>query len=212
MPEKPKAPSQVTGQRFGFLDPPVTVARYGLSGPRQRCSSAVPPTLAAFRGRTGLPARAGASCQFARTSPDRACGDAAGHLLEQQRKHRDGNDFRGWCLPVFDRHGGHQHRQPSRRRARSCPPEPWSVAFEHEWGDFCFTPVLPRNTHPCRRSAAEEGKGVIADGCGAPAMRGNRHLEEGWEGVRPGPGLGEEADGHDSDDLRCDDGPDPGIA
>jgi hypothetical protein len=41
----------------------------------------------------------------------------------------------------------------------------------------------------------------MCDGCGTPAVRGNRHIKEGRQGVRPDPGKRQEAHHLDGDDV-----------
>lgn len=47
---------------------------------------------------------------------------------------------------------------------------------------FLFHPALPE-TRSC--TSGYGLRWVVCDGCGAPAVRGNRLLEEGREGLRP---------------------------
>ncbi len=53
---------------------------------------------------------------------------------------------------------------------------------------------------------------VIGNGRGTPAVRGDGYFEMGREGLRPGPGIGENADVGHGDDLGRDDQSDPGVA
>ena len=51
---------------------------------------------------------------------------------------------------------------------------------------FLFQPALPV-THS-RTREHETPDGVMGNGCGTPAVRGNRHFEARRQGVRPNPG------------------------
>jgi Transposase len=53
---------------------------------------------------------------------------------------------------------------------------------------------------------------VILDGCGAPAVRGDRLLQEGCEGLYSSSGPRTQTSVIGGDDLGCDDVSDPGVA
>ena len=52
----------------------------------------------------------------------------------------------------------------------------------------------------------------MGDGCCPPAVRGDRLLEEGREGLRADPGPGDPHEISDGEHLGCHDQPDPGAA
>src|SRR6188472_4513180 len=88
-----------------------------------------------------------------------------------------------------------------------CPREPWIVACEHE----CQNPVpsaLPGSHTPNQFCAGHTPvEGEVRDGGRAPAVRGDRRVQEGREGLRPDPGWPRTEDHVDGYDVGCDDQP-----
>jgi hypothetical protein len=90
-------------------------------------------------------------------------------------------------------------------RAQSRPREPWNVAFEHE----CQIPVSPALPGTGTRTRED---GVVGDGCGTPAVRGDRLFEEGREGMCAHPRSRPTGELGDGDHVGRDDRTDPRSA
>ena len=88
--------------------------------------------------------------------------------------------------------------------------------FEHEC-QFSVSSAPPKHTPQqwipaVSRWPAKSSEAVVGDGVGARAVRGDRHFEEGREGLRARSGNWEEADGGVGDDVGFDDESDPRVA
>ena len=70
--------------------------------------------------------------------------------------------------------------------------------------DSCFTPPSPK-----RLLAQQDIVGGDGDGGDTPAVRGNRLLEEGRQGLHPDSGSRPTREDLDGEHLGCHDGPDP---
>src|SRR5664279_3438886 len=77
-----------------------------------------------------------------------------------------------------------------------------------------FHPPSPQRTPSVESLPADSWEigEVIGDGSSAPAVRGNRHFQEGCQGVRAYPRSWKSGHVHDGEHVGVDDQPDPRVA